>query len=906
MWSRIIFLRTSGHPQLVHARVKKLAANGWPPAEPIDIIKTEDIENVRREARVQLREQLPSEDARTLAFRLSILSGPFKRVQALSLGMHGVPIDTPGDAFDLLIGPWVERLNENYYQLSPLLSGAASEVFADQEVIQLHEAAAESYLTEKSLGMNELNGALIHGLIGKAARPIAAVVSACTAVDPENWPKLSRAMYVLAYLGEMGTLFPTDPLLSLMLRQVQFKVAAVVDPDERAVKVVEEWEKELSAFGDGERRYPARLLMELTYLSSIIVETAVPLPLNRVVRSMATIPRISKALRAFVSQHPMPTINEPPDFAQYMSAERILPLTISRCKNGEDVREFLVTLNEQEPEITEQVWDQFRKDETLAGFLIDRAWLYEEKKPSPDWDACVEVLEIVARMGLSARVDSVVAYAYRAKSIVEKEYLKNTRGAEEAISEGEEKLGHAHRLLTDYRAKIFYFDEQWEKAFQIWEPLLREEARRPDLDYSLSYREAEICAARLGRWDAAAEIALRGEAAARVSYPGIIKAVEFRADYAFDCWMAGRKKDSIESFAQVLGAFDALPSTGTDFLSHLLQLRVGYTMVWLWETVKESEARPRPDAALFTNPSKNEEEIRDHPSPTRIYLWQFLAEVEYALNVGDRVFKRLVEETTKLNSSTTSVLFAILRLKHDLRIGQLDNLIKHFRDLTEASRRPLVDESKQEDLSNATKMSGMIEAASNRSAVLEDLKSLLFAAIVKVAGIYQSTNSPLAAWRSDLERDGFLDDEIEEWLTFIKRSKKMAAYDLIKMLKDRSANAEQRLAASLFLSRTDDLNPEDGFYADVLLVTTKHHALWLDETGPAIESLVTKRWSLLAQQQPFALRNPRVNVEAILERCNDPSVVGLQKAARILLAARAAVRIGVSDILLQQLKTLAE
>jgi tetratricopeptide (TPR) repeat protein len=905
-WSRTIFWRTSGHPQLVHARVKKLAANGWPAAEPIDITETEDIENVRREARIQLREQLPSRDARTLAYRLSVLSGPFRRVQALFLGTQGVPIGTPGEAFDLLIGPWVERLNESYYQLSPLLSGAASEVFADLEVTGLHKAAAESYLTEKSLGLFELNGALIHGLIGKAAQPIAAVVIACNGVDPANWPAVGRALYILAYLGEskLEPLFPTDPLLSLMLRQVQFKVAAEVDASERGVRVAEEWEKELTAFDDVQQPYPARLFMELLYLSSIVIETKVPLPLNRVVRAMAAIRSTSNALGSFISQHPMPNRKDAPDFAQSLSVERMLPLTITRCKNGDDVRDFLVTLSEQQPEVAEEVWDQFRKDETLAAFLIDRAWLHEEKKPSPDWGRCLEMLEMVARVGLSAKVDSVVAYAYRAKAIVEEEYLKNTERAEVAISEGEEKLGHAHRLLADYRAKILYFDEQWDEALQIWEPLLEEDARCPDPDNSLSYREAEICAAKLGRWEASAEIALKGERAARVSYPSVIKAVEFKADYAFACWMAGRRKDSIESFAQVLEALDGLPSPGTDLLTHALQLRVGYTMAWLWEMVKRSEVRPQPDAAFFSNPSIKEE-TRDHPSPTRIYMWQSLAEVEYALNAGNYVFNKLAEKTTKPGVQTTGVLFSILRLKHDFCIGALNNLIAHFRDLTEASKRPMVDESKEEDLSDVEELSGIIDAASNRSAVLEQLKSLLFAAIVKVVGTTELTTALLTIWRSDLQRDGFLDEEIQVWLAFIERSEKMAPYDLVKVFKNGSATAEERLSAALLLSITDDLKPEDKFYANVLLVTTNYHALWREETGPVIESSVTRRWSLIAREQPFALRNPGFNVSAILERCNDLSSAGLQKAARILLAARSAVRIGVPDVVLQQLQDLA-
>lgn len=152
-WARIIFLTSSGHPQLVHARIKKLEAEGWPAALPKDFIKKEDIEQVQREARTRLREQLPSDDARTLAFYLSIIKQPFKREQVLFIGTHLGQMNTPGEGFDLLIGPWVERLNEKYYQLSPLLDGAASEVFSKQVVTELHKTVAESYLIEKSIGL---------------------------------------------------------------------------------------------------------------------------------------------------------------------------------------------------------------------------------------------------------------------------------------------------------------------------------------------------------------------------------------------------------------------------------------------------------------------------------------------------------------------------------------------------------------------------------------------------------------------------------------------------------------------------------------------------------------------------------------------------------------------------------
>lgn len=64
-WGRIIQTTTGGHPQLVHARVKSLAADGWPKPQFNDLFVDAGADDVRREARRRLREYLPSEQART-------------------------------------------------------------------------------------------------------------------------------------------------------------------------------------------------------------------------------------------------------------------------------------------------------------------------------------------------------------------------------------------------------------------------------------------------------------------------------------------------------------------------------------------------------------------------------------------------------------------------------------------------------------------------------------------------------------------------------------------------------------------------------------------------------------------------------------------------------------------------
>src|SRR5581483_10667143 len=69
-WSRIISLKTFGHPILVHAYVKKLESEGWPNPKIEDLFNNKDFEEIRREA----RSWFPSQEAQLLAYRLSLLT----------------------------------------------------------------------------------------------------------------------------------------------------------------------------------------------------------------------------------------------------------------------------------------------------------------------------------------------------------------------------------------------------------------------------------------------------------------------------------------------------------------------------------------------------------------------------------------------------------------------------------------------------------------------------------------------------------------------------------------------------------------------------------------------------------------------------------------------------------------
>lgn len=253
-WSRIISIKTSGHPLLAHTQIRNLANKNWIVPITSDAILTDDTKDVKQEFRQTLRDELSNED-RSLLYRLTIFTNRFKRKQALDLGSHSPALTLPGEIFDSLIGPWIEPVDSQYFRLSPLLNGSAAEVFSEAEVKALHQAAAESFL-EPVIGIVELNGLLFHGLLGEAVMPLVGATTGVLTIGASDWGAVCQVIgwFGRVHISEEKRVFPENNFANFLLRRLQFKIMAEIEP-RQAVKIAEILEQEWRGW-DGADAYP--------------------------------------------------------------------------------------------------------------------------------------------------------------------------------------------------------------------------------------------------------------------------------------------------------------------------------------------------------------------------------------------------------------------------------------------------------------------------------------------------------------------------------------------------------------------------------------------------------------------------------------------------------------------------
>ena len=167
-WAKYIYsVSGGGHPQLAMAFIQSMTASGWNPKEfrTLDALLggSPAIAEVRKGTRHRLLTDMP-QTSRRLIERLSLKSGGFNRELAIDLGRLEPGISDAGIVLETLIGSWVDQLEGDRFNLSPLLSGFAEKTLAVNEKEEIQSAIADSLTKKRSLDVIDMNSALLAAL----------------------------------------------------------------------------------------------------------------------------------------------------------------------------------------------------------------------------------------------------------------------------------------------------------------------------------------------------------------------------------------------------------------------------------------------------------------------------------------------------------------------------------------------------------------------------------------------------------------------------------------------------------------------------------------------------------------------------------------------------------------------
>lgn len=889
--SRVVWVHTSGHPQLVAARISALKSASFPKPTADDYLDhPKDIQDAQAEARAVVR-VMPN-DARKLIYRLSIPLPPLRRSHILAIAASDPPIALAGEIFDEIVGPWFQQVAPEHYRISPLLSKCGNQVLAPEEAKKLNATIATALLAERTLTPYEFSSVLMHGLMGEA-ESVLVIAAKVFMTSPRNVKRmLADDLRWVPVIGlEPGTRLPiSNQTVRQFFRLLQWEIAGITVP-RHLNAIARAMDQEFTA----ETTELAVILPRILYLSKLVIQTDFGVPVADVVSHVLEIKRLTD-----IAEQQDAPINVAEDIPPlYKNAPRLKlaeMFTVSilpRVRTVADLAALIDALDAMKEEQRNWLLAGLSIEDGELRILFNSIWLSIPKGDRQGYEAYEQVLARAIAAGRRWGSHAWMRAAARTRSAVLDETLDRRRDAENAVKEIGDEIGMSLNM-EDQLAVIAFNRKDYADALSIWQRVLPQwnsDEQFHDMQPVFGLRCAAISASRLGRWREAASFYEQAiSRGSKFDKPGW--KIGLRADRAYALWKDQDYPAAVRLFFDVAADLQTLPNKPESFAEYAVQKLVGHTLSAL-VTPHEMQADYMPGMCSELSPHKD---ISTLPAMPPVFTLHFVHEL--ANRTGNKAIASLCAD--KIRNAPFAFLRAMAALNDASRAIESDDLdaVANFAvtfaiEMEKASLRKELPIYVPDPASLAAELTERAMTAFARPA--------LWAAVLRAKALDNDVAALIGQWHSKTDpQHVVLTDE----LNLVAQYADAPATELGRILKGQAEPAERRIWAGIFLMDNEDASLLDAVYAHTMLVNNAkdYKTLW-DVGGPSVDELIRKDWQRF-RKAAFMLRNPRLHVDAIQSAC-EVEARGWPSAARIVLAWNPATELRIPNEMMESLRRIA-
>jgi tetratricopeptide (TPR) repeat protein len=894
-WTAVVRALTAGHPHLVAVHLLTLRGNNWP-APTTNALNGvgAKVEEEKRESR-QLLNSLPLEQREAL-YRLSVFPGVFRRDHGIAILSSPPPLQQPGDLFDPLLGPWLESLHGGYFTLSPLISGCAKQAFSPVDFRNLQIAALNVLHECDPRRLIDGSSAFRLAWELRDVSKLASFALSWASMDEDSRAKWAEYVgwFIFKCHKPGETLLPENPMVSLLLRQHQLNLAVNARP-EQAIRVYRSWRAECAS-----RTLSA--LERITISSTVLPQTELSLPGAEVILLISEFAAAMTESPGLAAQLPTaPDLPELSWLSDVSDAVSTLGLFVCwRCKTITFLDELLDGLEATSTEVRTRILQGFALDEGHLRLAFSRTWITESERDNPDWNRCVSVFEKAYQLGLAWESKNLALAAISAIAVVQDEYLRDSAKAHAMINQLAGAAGLDSHQIDDRRANIYFSEGKFTEAEAHWSRALsRWPAPTNAIDQSAAFaaRSAGVAAAKIGKWDAAAAWFEQvqkwlPEPKDRPFAAGAL------ADAAYAFWKAGKPKEAVAAIIEAWTVADSLHIEEEDLRAFATQKRVAHLIAWFHAVISGARETQllEPIAGMCSNPDVSEK-IRELAPAESAAVWIFLMRMERKCDAGDKAAslgKPIVEASKSILTRPIIDLEIITRA---ILSGDVADLPKKCIGFTVASRETALAYPKAAN----SFVQGVEPEMFNRKDRLIGAP-LFLVGVASAASVGVPLEALLTSWRASVVTNPFSKDW-NDWFSEIESALTASPSAATAAFWSGTGAIESIALGVLNILLGHRCSPEQLFAAHARLLCLESASPWFRETGQLICRLVERAW-MHAIETPALLRQPRFSIPEIRAACSGAGT-GLQKAARILLAARNAISTTLSSEVRASVENLA-
>jgi hypothetical protein len=885
MQVKLVWLFTSGHPQLVHAQLAVLSQRGWPDPTAKDLATSAVKIDEEKEIARQLLDQAPNGD-KELLFRLSVLGGAFQRSHAIAIGQIAPPLSYPADAFSRLVGPWIETVGAGYFRLSPLLSRAATENWDAGKVRQLRSATARAILGCPDKTLREIDEVLTQGLASDDIQALASVAASLALAPISAREAISNVLFWLPMVGRKPgqRVVAGHAFVNFLLRVTQFKIAGTKDRQE-ATELSELIDREF--LEDREKAVPGfdSTKQCLLWLTTALFEYEAIVPPAKLVaywrETLELIPRDTE-FSALMRKHRRDTKTIPHLEGVDFPAQ-LLMMATARNFTPEDLVEFAGTINGLDEKYRRIALTALKSLAFPLRLAIDRAWTNEVPKKTSDWGKVVASLEQLQVAVSAWEIPMLDAFVRRAIAAVEDEYRGNPERATEVLAVGT-TADEAQRLLKDQRAVVLYRKQDHDGALKIWREIIPDwpvQRNSPDLIPIYACQRAANSAGRLADWGAVVEFCQHGRQKARIIGEPHYSAT-FLADEAFGQWKNDNRLAALNMLRLALEEFESL----CDNPAHPLRLhfaRKMFEQIVRWcrseVGVREDEVFD-PPAGLCSRIDPSEG-IEKYPVAPFDMIWYYLTDIEAGLHADRSILAAAEIRIGKSKYAAFRSLMSAAVMKELLHSRSLSRLVP-----AAVSMVNTMAESKAQQATGGTILEPDRYPRANYPDPTWFIVEAAICGMIVQAGTGRALDEFCPAWERDATALKRFPAAVQP-LIEMKKVLTLSPHDVVAMYRGEKTTDSIRLIAAIRMAAENEFSLDQMFVGQGTLYRFVARIALKGEVAPFFGALVRKRWRERLQF-PAAFLTPRLTSPLIKEAC-DAQRVGLSLAAGVLLAGKDAV-----------------
>lgn len=775
-----------------------------------------------------------------------------------------------GEAFEHLVGPWIEREGEDRFRVSPLLGGAAENNLTKSEISAIHTAIARDYLSRRSLNQYDVGTAFFHAFMAKDVPTLASIATGIVTEDSGHIGLLYDAMAWFPLVGlEAGQcILEGNPGVDLILRLAQFKLVTDSAKNKDALKIVDRMEEVLAVMEDSVHKNLSEAMMYGTVLNTLdlyIPSQTVVRMLSRLIDT-ATTPGLKEIYEDLGKKPSLGHLR----VADNRPEQLLFSYQAARIRGLDDLAALFVALEGLPTEKRDSLLAVCDSDFDFATLLISRAWWRDVQEGNLVVGNAVATLQRVESTSRHWGAMRLVRSCQVAISVIYDEYGHSVDSALAVLDVADAEFPNSPELINQ-RSKVLFHANREQEALAIAKRALSF-PEISNVEYVFTCRNAGIAAAKLGGWTTAVDFFVLGAKRALQSKIQQPMGIGLMADAAIGYWKQGKLRESISEFVQVLELLESIP-TADDVKLHHLHATIRHCISWIHFEAKQERSEqliePRPGMCSNQEPHEG---IKDHRIVDISAAWLLLHQAEKAIGIDCGLGARAGKFSNAKQPLFVAMYARTLDFEAAVRTPPWDRVVPAFVRMQEAmvySRELRLQEHEENSW-----QPGEIPPLPHEYWQDPQNQALMYpallAACINCLAQHPDQAFPIDTWRQDL-------------VSLTSLTRELATF--LEVLEGRPGDGSlyQEVGNGLTVLRERSVAVENLWKVSFRLLNAfEQLKRWAEKD---IEELLTKYWATVSGNQRFAFRTPSLAIPAIKTACTDETRTGLAKVATIVTVA---------------------